>query len=342
MADQLAGQWYADATGLGDLVPRERVETALRTIHATNVRGFADGRMGAVNGMRPDGTVDTSSEQSPEVWVGTVYALAAFMIGRGLVDEGWETGGGRRRGHVRARALVPDARGVRRGRQLPRDGLPAAARHLGHRRGAPAPSGRALGVARPQASSTRSSQSATSASTTAGRSAGSPWPATSSTANVERAKRSTQAQVVAVAHDGVLAPHHDQRRDLDGRTDRIDVLGERVGGLDPLQRRLVRHGDGRARSRRGSGPIAATRRPGIPRGSRRPRRVPRPVSGRSGSHQPARRIEVATGPVRDGDRDEHGDGRDPVRPTGDDAAGEIRAPRRPDEDAPARPATARR
>ncbi len=94
MADQLAGQWYADATGLGDLVPRERVETALRTIHATNVRGFADGRMGAVNGMRPDGTVDTSSEQSPEVWVGTVYALAAFMIGRGLVDEGWETGEG--------------------------------------------------------------------------------------------------------------------------------------------------------------------------------------------------------------------------------------------------------
>ena len=57
-------------------------------------RGFADGRMGAVNGMRPDGTVDTSSEQSPEVWIGTVYALAAFMIGRGLVDEGWETGEG--------------------------------------------------------------------------------------------------------------------------------------------------------------------------------------------------------------------------------------------------------
>ena len=94
MADQLAGQWYADASGLGDLVPPERVETALRTIHARNVRGFADGRMGAVNGMRQDGAVDTSSEQSAEVWVGTVYALAAFMIGRGLVDEGWETAEG--------------------------------------------------------------------------------------------------------------------------------------------------------------------------------------------------------------------------------------------------------
>ena len=50
--------------------------------------------MGAVNGMRPDGTVDASSEQSAEVWVGTTYALAAFMIGRGLVDEGWETARG--------------------------------------------------------------------------------------------------------------------------------------------------------------------------------------------------------------------------------------------------------
>jgi non-lysosomal glucosylceramidase len=46
--------------------------------------------MGAVNGMHPDGRVDASSEQSAEVWVGTAYALAAFMIGRGLVDEGWE------------------------------------------------------------------------------------------------------------------------------------------------------------------------------------------------------------------------------------------------------------
>ena len=94
MADQLAGQWYADVTGLGDLVHPARVEAALRTIHARNVRGFVDGRSGAVNGTRPDGSVDRSSEQSQEVWVGTVYALAAFMIGRGLVREGWETAEG--------------------------------------------------------------------------------------------------------------------------------------------------------------------------------------------------------------------------------------------------------
>jgi non-lysosomal glucosylceramidase len=94
MADQLAGQWYADATGLGDLLPRDRVDAALRTVHAMNVLGYQGGRMGAVNGMRPDGTVDGSSEQSAEVWVGTTYALAAFMIGRGLAEQGWETARG--------------------------------------------------------------------------------------------------------------------------------------------------------------------------------------------------------------------------------------------------------
>jgi non-lysosomal glucosylceramidase len=94
MADQLAGQWFADVSGLGDLVARERIDRALRTVHARNVVDFGGGRLGAVNGMRPDGTVDVSSEQSQEVWVGTTYALAALMIGRGLVSEGWETASG--------------------------------------------------------------------------------------------------------------------------------------------------------------------------------------------------------------------------------------------------------
>ena len=148
MADQLAGQWYADATGLGDLLPRDRVEAALRTVHEMNVLGYQGGRMGAVNGMRPDGTVDGSSEQSAEVWVGTTYALAAFMIGRGLIEEGWETAARRRVGHLRARAVVPDAGGVRRRRRLPRHDLPPTARDLGHRGGAAPLAGGALGPRR--------------------------------------------------------------------------------------------------------------------------------------------------------------------------------------------------
>jgi len=94
MADQLVGQWYADVCGLGDLVPADQVDSSLRRVFELNVCDFADGLMGAVNGMRPDRSVDLSSEQSQEVWVGTTYALAAFMLGRGLQTEGWTTAEG--------------------------------------------------------------------------------------------------------------------------------------------------------------------------------------------------------------------------------------------------------
>jgi non-lysosomal glucosylceramidase len=94
MADQLAGQWYADATGLPAVVPEAHVLSALRTVYALNVQGFAGGEMGAVNGMRPNGEVDESSEQSAEVWTGVTYALAAFMLHRGLTAEAWATAWG--------------------------------------------------------------------------------------------------------------------------------------------------------------------------------------------------------------------------------------------------------
>jgi non-lysosomal glucosylceramidase len=94
MADQLAGQWWADATGLGDVASPTHVRRALTTIFERNVLGFGDGHLGAVNGMRRDGTVDDSSEQSQEVWVGTTYALAAFMLHRGLDREAWHTASG--------------------------------------------------------------------------------------------------------------------------------------------------------------------------------------------------------------------------------------------------------
>jgi len=94
MADQLAGQWYADATGLPPIVPEAHIEVALRTIYDYNGRRYADGQMGAVNGMSPNGGVDTSSEHSQEVWPGVTYALAALMLGRGLKEEGWATARG--------------------------------------------------------------------------------------------------------------------------------------------------------------------------------------------------------------------------------------------------------
>ena len=137
MAGQLAGQWYADATGLGDLVRPERILATLRTIFAANVIGFEDGEMGAVNGIRTDGSVDESALQSAEVWVGVTYALAASMLGRGLDDEAWRTAWGAHNVTYNRGPLVPDPRGVRRVGRLPRQPVPPAALDLGDRARAP-------------------------------------------------------------------------------------------------------------------------------------------------------------------------------------------------------------
>jgi non-lysosomal glucosylceramidase len=91
MADQLAGQWYAIACGLPGLLAKEQACTALRTIFNYNVKGFGDGLMGAVNGMRPNRQVDKSTLQSQEVWSGTSYAVAAEMLQEGLREEAFQT-----------------------------------------------------------------------------------------------------------------------------------------------------------------------------------------------------------------------------------------------------------
>lgn len=60
--------------------PRSNILSAMKSIFEHNVLPFDGGRMGAINGMRPDGYKDVSSCQSDEFWVGVTYALAADMI----------------------------------------------------------------------------------------------------------------------------------------------------------------------------------------------------------------------------------------------------------------------
>ncbi|XP_068685354.1 non-lysosomal glucosylceramidase-like isoform X1 [Montipora capricornis] len=99
MADQMAGQWYLKACNLAQsptdqVFPRENVVSALLAVYKHNVLQFQEGTMGAVNGMRPNGQVDTSSLQAEEVWTGVTYAVAAAMIQEGLVEEGFKTASG--------------------------------------------------------------------------------------------------------------------------------------------------------------------------------------------------------------------------------------------------------
>ena len=93
-ADQLAGQWYANMTGLGDLVLRDMQRKSLKRIYDFNVMKFANGEMGAVNGMGADGTIIKTNEQVKEVWTGTTYGLAALMLSEGMKDEGFRTAWG--------------------------------------------------------------------------------------------------------------------------------------------------------------------------------------------------------------------------------------------------------
>ncbi|PKA57172.1 hypothetical protein AXF42_Ash002476 [Apostasia shenzhenica] len=93
-ADQLAGQWYARACELLPIVDEEKVKSALHKVYNFNVLKFKDGKRGAINGMRPDGTLDMSAIQSREIWSGVTYAVAATMIQEGMTEAGFLTAKG--------------------------------------------------------------------------------------------------------------------------------------------------------------------------------------------------------------------------------------------------------
>jgi hypothetical protein len=82
MADMLAGQWYCRVCELPPIASVAQALSCFRTIYKLNVIKFGQGErlMGAVNGMRPDGSIDRCCLQSREVWTGTTYALASAML----------------------------------------------------------------------------------------------------------------------------------------------------------------------------------------------------------------------------------------------------------------------
>ncbi|XP_024023556.1 non-lysosomal glucosylceramidase [Morus notabilis] len=93
-ADQLAGQWYSIACGLSPIVDQKKAISALEKIYNYNVLKVKDGRRGAVNGMLPDGRIDTTAMQSREIWSGVTYALAATMIQEDMIDVAFKTAAG--------------------------------------------------------------------------------------------------------------------------------------------------------------------------------------------------------------------------------------------------------
>ena len=132
-ADQLAGQWYANMTGLGDIIPRDMQLRALKKIFDFNVMKFADGAMGAVNGIAADGSLVKTNEQVQEVWTGTTFGLAAFMLSDGMKDEGYQDRLGHLSHHLRDQGLlVPHSRSLGHHWQLPRLDVHASCGNLGY------------------------------------------------------------------------------------------------------------------------------------------------------------------------------------------------------------------
>jgi len=78
LANALCGQWYAYATGLGPIVPREHVASVIDTVFRLNV---AASPYGCVNGVKPDGTPDTSfKDHSAVLTIGELWCFAAMAV----------------------------------------------------------------------------------------------------------------------------------------------------------------------------------------------------------------------------------------------------------------------
>lgn len=94
MAEQLAGQWYATLTGLGDLVPQNMQHSALQHVFDYNVMKFQNGTMGAINGIGANGQPLHENEQVEEVWTGTTFGVASHMLAEGMRDQAFKTAEG--------------------------------------------------------------------------------------------------------------------------------------------------------------------------------------------------------------------------------------------------------
>jgi non-lysosomal glucosylceramidase len=93
ITDQLPGTWYGLLLGLPLPHPVERVDRALTTVLDSNLRGYAGGRLGPVNGRSPDGgPANGPRDQADEVWVGVAWGVASLCLLLGRDEDAWEVG----------------------------------------------------------------------------------------------------------------------------------------------------------------------------------------------------------------------------------------------------------
>jgi non-lysosomal glucosylceramidase len=102
MSDQLLGQWWAHQLGLGYILPKEKVVSAMRAVFKYNFKSDLTGWQHiprAFAGAKDKGLIICTWPKggrpgnvmlySDEVWTGIEYQAAAHLIYEGLVEEGF-------------------------------------------------------------------------------------------------------------------------------------------------------------------------------------------------------------------------------------------------------------
>ncbi|VDO06942.1 unnamed protein product [Rodentolepis nana] len=92
MADQMCGHWLLRSCGapIDAILPENAIQLVLDSIIRNNWRSVGDGEMGAINRIRKDGKVITTSLQSDEFLVGSNYCLASLFMLEGLPINGFD------------------------------------------------------------------------------------------------------------------------------------------------------------------------------------------------------------------------------------------------------------
>ena len=85
LTNGLCGQWFAYATGLGEIVPRTTILSMVDTVFRRNVPAT---KYGAVNGVRPDGMPDeTFPDHSAVITIGEVWNFCAMAAYAGRQED---------------------------------------------------------------------------------------------------------------------------------------------------------------------------------------------------------------------------------------------------------------
>lgn len=82
---QLLGQFWCDALGLDPVSDDEKILKALNSIYELN---YNSSKYCLTNCARPDGSVDTSTDQMRSCWPRVTFAVSALMIMRALETKG--------------------------------------------------------------------------------------------------------------------------------------------------------------------------------------------------------------------------------------------------------------